>query len=185
MLNFYSNDLEIVLTIILVPIFLIIIYDFIKRKGKFYLNIKRIKPLFIGSNKGWHEESSKQDDTTKYIEIDFVMEVYNNSTNYNSIYDINAFQKRKLKYIELEHMQLNLTNTAKSISGTTSYEKLKYINLLPFEAREFNLKLKITNEEYKMIRKSPLYIIYKNKGKRKKIKIKIKDKKNSNKHNKN
>ena len=43
MLNFFDNDLEIVLTIILVPFFMLLIYDKIKNHGKLYLNIFKMK----------------------------------------------------------------------------------------------------------------------------------------------
>lgn len=170
MFNFYSNDLEIVLTICLVSIFTIIIYDFIKFHGKLYLNILKMKVHIINKN-NWNEEKEISNDT-KFIELDFTLQVINNKNNYNSIYNLSVWKKKKFKKEFIENHNLNLTNTMKSISGTTSYEKLKYINLFPFEVKEFKLKIRLTKEEYENIKKSPIYIKYKTKNKTKKIKLK-------------
>ena len=71
----------------------------------------------------------------------------------------------------IENHYLNLIDTMKSMSGTTTYEKFKYTNLLPYEVKEFNIKIKLTKEEFNNITKEPIYIMYKSKKRNKKIKI--------------
>ena len=67
MTNFFDNDLEIILTIILVPFFMILIYDKIKNHGKLYLNIFKLKINIINSNTAWLENKKEIDDNTKYL----------------------------------------------------------------------------------------------------------------------
>lgn len=170
MLNFYSSDLEVLITIILISILIVIIYDQIKTKGKLYLNIFKMKINIINKN-NWNEITNKTSNDTKYIELDFILHIFNNKNNYNSIYNLSIFKKNKFKYQLINNHYLNLTDTMKSLSGTNTYEKLKYVNLLPFEVKEYRIKIKLDKEEFDNIKKYPIYIKYKTKNKSKKIKL--------------
>ena len=90
MFNFYSNDLEIVLSIILitilVSIFSIIIYDFIKSRGKLEISILKMKIDIINKD-NWQSEDNKLKKETKALELDFIFQVCNNKNNYNNIHD--------------------------------------------------------------------------------------------------
>ena len=59
----------------------------------------------------------------------------------------------------------------KTASGSTTYEKIKYLNILPFEVKEIHLKIKLTKEEYLNLKKYPIYLKYKNKKRTKKLKL--------------
>ena len=164
--NFYSNDLEIFLSIILINIFSIIIYDKIKSQGKLYFNIIKTKLNILNKN-NWANENLETNSDTKALELDFILQLYNHKNTHNSLYDLEVKAKEK----PLTNNYLNLSDTMKSISGATTYEKLKYVNLLPFEIKEFHIKIKITKEEFQNMKKNPLYITYKNDNKKKKIKL--------------
>ena len=174
MFNFYSNDLEIVLSIILitilVSIFSIIIYDFIKSRGKLEISILKMK-IDILNKDNWQSEDNKLKKETKALELDFIFQVCNNKNNYNNIHDLNVVIKRKSKYLEIENNSLNLADTMKTLSGATAYQKLRYINLLPFEVKEEHLKIKLTKNEVQNMKKNPIYIVFKNKKKKVKIKL--------------
>ena len=170
MLNFYSSDLEVLLTIILISILTITIYDLIKTRGRLHLNIYKMKINVINRN-NWNEITNKTSNDTKYIELDFIFQIFNNKNNYNSIYNLSVFKKNKFKYQLINNHYLNLTDSMKSLSGTNTFEKLKYVNLLPFEVREFRIKIKLDKEEFDNIKKYPIYIKYKTKNRLKKIKL--------------
>ena len=167
--KFYSNDLEIFLSIVLIPLFMILIYNFIKSHGKLHVNIFKMKTTFVKKN-NWQENNNNFSEDIKWIELDFILQLYNHKNNFNSIYNIDVYAKRKLKYQLIENHYLNLTDTMKSVSGTNSYEKLQYVNFYPFEIKEY--KVKLNNEEFKNIKKCPIVIIYRNGRKKKKIKLK-------------
>lgn len=170
MLNFYSNDLEVVVSIVVVSILVVLIYDFIKSHGKLILNVYKMKVNIINKS-NWKESDNKISSDTKFVELDFIFQIFNNKNNYNSIYNLNICQKKKFKYELIENHYLNLTDTMKSMSGTTTYEKLKYVNLLPFEVKEYRLKIKLTKEEYENISKYPIYIKYQTRRKKKIFKL--------------
>ncbi len=164
--NFYSNDIEIVLTIVLVTIFALIIYDFLKSRGKLEIFILKMKVNIFNKN-NWQDEKNTIEDNTKGCELDFILRLCNNKNTYNSIYDINITKKKEI----IENNYLYLAETMKSVSGATSYEKLKIINFLPYEVQEYHLKIKLKKEEILNLKKKPLYIRYKIRGKNKKIKL--------------
>ncbi|MBQ8472694.1 MAG: hypothetical protein IJ501_04255 [Bacilli bacterium] len=170
MLNFYSSDLEVLITIILISILTVIIYDLIKTKGKLYLSIYKMKINVINKN-NWNELTNKTGNDTKHVELDFIFQIFNNKNNYNSVYNLSVLKKNKFKYQLINNHYLNLTDTMKSISGTNTYEKLKYVNLLPFEVKEYRIKIKLDKEEFDNIKKYPIYIKYKTKNRFKKIKL--------------
>ena len=171
MLNFFDNDLEIVLTIILVPFFMLLIYDKIKNHGKLYLNIFKMKINIINKNTAWLDTNNNIDENTKYIDLDFILQVYNNKNTNNSIYNLDVYKKDKRKLILSEYHNLNLVDSMKTASGSTTYEKIKYLNILPFEVKEIHLKIKLTKEEYLNLKKCPIYLRYKNKRRTKKLKL--------------
>jgi len=171
MLDFYSSSLEFIFIIILIPVFIFIIYDILKNLGKVYPKILKLKVNIIGNNT-WNEPQAEIDKNTRYIELDFRIRFYNHCNNYNSIYNIYVYKKKRFKYYLLDNHHLNSVDTMKSISGTTSYEKIKYLNFNPYETKELHLKIKLTKEEYENIDKEPIYIKYKNKLRNKKIKLK-------------
>ena len=174
MLNFYSNDLEIIISIILIAIFTsllsIILYDFIKSRGKLYLNILKMKMEILNKDT-WHDENNKILNDTKAIELDFLLQIRNNKNSYDNIYDFNVVIKRKNKYQEIKNNSLNLVDTGKSLSGSTAYQKLKYVNLLPFEVNEEHIKIKLLKDEVKNLKKEPIYILFKTKNKKGKINL--------------
>ena len=163
--NFYSNDFEIVLTIVLVSIFSLIIYDFLKSRGKLEIFILKMKVNLLNKN-NWNSEDTKVKDDTKGAELDFILRLCNNKNTYNNIYDINITVKKD----KINNNYLYLADTMKSTMGATTYEKLKLINFLPYEVKEYHLKIKLDKDELNF-KKKPLYIRYKVKGKNKKIKI--------------
>lgn len=169
MLNYYNN-LVVILINILVSIIIILIYDFIKNQGKLYLNIYKMKVNVLNKN-NWQDENNKTNEFTKSVELNFILQIFNNKNNYNSVYNFDVYKKKKLKLELIENHYLNLIDTMKSMSGTTTYEKFKYTNLLPYEVKEFNIKIKLTKEEFNNITKEPIYIMYKSKKRNKKIKI--------------
>ncbi len=171
MTNFFDNDLEIILTIILVPFFMILIYDKIKNHGKLYLNIFKLKINIINSNTAWLENKKEIDDNTKYIELDFILQIFNNKNTNNSIYNLDVVKRHKRKLILTEYHNLNLVDTMKTMGGTSTYEKIKYVNINPFEVKEIHLKIKLNKEEYLNIKKEPIYIIYKYKKRTKKLNL--------------
>ena len=171
MINFFDNDLEIILTIILVPFFMILIYDKIKNHGKLYLNIFKLKINIINANTTWLENKKELNDKTKYIELDFIFQIFNNKNTNNSIYNLDVVKRNKRKLILTEYHNLNLVDTMKTMGGSSTYEKIKYININPFEVKEIHLKIKLNKEEYLNINKEPIYIIYKYKKRLKKLNL--------------
>ncbi len=163
--KFYSNDLEILLSIIIISLLFIIIYDKFKNKGKLELFILKLKANILNKD-NWqtHEKVNKD---IKGVELDFILRICNNKNSYNSLYDFNIIKGNK----EIDNNYLYLTDTMKSISGASLYEKLKIINLLPYEVKEEHLKIKLTKEEISNLKKKPLIIKYKVRGKTKKLKL--------------
>ena len=165
-------NIEVVVILnVVISLLFIILYDCFKKIGKVYLQIFKMKISIIGQNNGWNDSSKVIDENTKYIELDFIFQIYNHKNQYHSIYNIDILQKKKSKYILLDNHYLNLAETMKSISGTKTYEKLKYINLLPYEVKEFHVKIKLEKDEFLNYKKEPIYISYKEKRKTKRIKL--------------
>ena len=162
--KFYSNDLEILLSIIIICLLFIIIYDKFKNKGKLEIFILKLKANILNKD-GWQSKDINKD--TKGIELEFTLRICNNKNSYNSIYDFNIIKGKK----EIENNYLYLVDTMKNISGASLYEKLKIINLLPFEVKEEHVKIKLTKEEISNPKKNPLIIKYKVRGKNKKINL--------------
>ena len=106
-MNFFSNDLEIVLTIIFTSIVTVFIYNIIKNHGKVHFNITNLK-VNIQNKNSWSEESNEINENTKGVDIDFIINLYNNKNNYNSIYNINIYKKDKIKYTLIENQYLNI-----------------------------------------------------------------------------
>lgn len=171
MTNFFDSDFEIILTIILVPFFMILIYDKLKNLGKLYLNIFKMKINIINKNTAWLDSNNNIDDTTKYIELDFILQVFNNKNTNNSIYNLDIYKKQKRKLVLSEYHNLNLVDSMKMVSGSTTYEKFKYLNLVSFEVKEVHLKVKLSKEEYLNMKKEPIYLVYRNKKRKKKLKL--------------
>ena len=92
--NFYSSDLEIVLSIILLILISFIIYNKFNF-GKLYLNIFKMKTNIISKNTSWGETNNTIDDNTKHIELDFILQINNNKNTNNNIYDLDLFRKIK------------------------------------------------------------------------------------------
>ena len=169
-MEIYSNNiLDNILLIIVITIILITIYDLIKNRGKIYFNILNLKVNIL--NKDNWSGNHKISDDTKGVDLDVLIEIYNHKNRYNSLRNIKLVKKDKFKYLNLEHQYLNLTNTQKGIGGSNIYEKLKFITLLPYEVKDFQVKIKLTKEEFLNIKKYPIYIIYKEGIKRKRIKL--------------
>jgi len=164
------NILKDYLILIIFLIILIILITLKIVQKKLYLNIFKMRVNIINKN-NWYEENNKLSNDTKYIELDFIFQINNNKNSNNNIYNLDIYRKNKLKYELIENHYLNLASTMKSASGSTSYEKLKYINLLPYEIKEFKIKIKLTKEEYENINKQPIYIKYKTRGRNKKLKL--------------
>ncbi len=170
MLTLFHNDLEILLSILIISILIVFMYDLFKNHGKLYFTILKMK-VNVQNKNNWSNETTKTNENTKGVEIDFKMELYNYKKNYNSIYNIKLQKKKKFKYEEVENSYLNLKDTVKSSSGTNTYEKLKYINLLPFEVKQYSIIIKLTKEEFENLHYEPIYITYKTKRHWKRIKI--------------
>ncbi|MBR3661288.1 MAG: hypothetical protein IKN63_05275 [Bacilli bacterium] len=169
MLEFLYKNLEIIITNAVISLIMILIYNIIKNKGKLYFNILKLK-VNIQSKDNW-STSNTIDDTTKEVNLDFKLELYNHNNRYNSIYEIKVIKKKLFKFIEINNSYLNLTNTLKTLSGSKTYEKLKYMNFLPYEVKTFNIKIILTKDEFITIKKLPLYIIYKEGKKLHKVKL--------------
>ena len=168
-MNFFNNDVEIIIVMVIISLLLILIYDLIKNHGKFYLNI--LRPKVSVQNKNAWSGTTKINDDTKGVDFDFKLQLYNHKKYYTSIYNIEVKNKKKSKLTLIENPYLNLVNTAKMVTGAVNYEKIRYATLLPFEIREFQIKVKITKEEIDNIKKQPIYLIYKVGRKTKKIKL--------------
>lgn len=164
------TDLEIILGIISIVFLIIIIINFIKNHGKLYFNIVKTK-LNIQNKDNWSNEDTEINNNTKAIELDFLLQLYNHKKTNNCIYNFNIVKKIKSKKVLIENPYLLLIDTIKSISGSNTYEKLKYINFIPYEIKEYNIKIKLTKDEYLNIKNNPIYITYKVGKKNKKIKI--------------
>ena len=170
MQNFLNYNLDYIILTIIISTIIVIIYDLIKNKGKLYFNI--IKPKVNIQNKdNWLNDLEEINENTKSIDLDFKLELYNHKNRYNSIYEILVVQKNKFKFKEINNPYLNLTNTIKSTSFATTFEKLKYMNFLPYEVKTFKIKIKITKDEFLNKKKNPLYITYKEGKKIHKIKL--------------
>ena len=170
MVNYFSNDLEIVLTMIVVSILVVFLYDLIRNRGKLYVTILRPK-ISIQNKNTWSEEGNKINEDTKGIDFDFKLQLYNHKKYYSSIYNITVEKRKKLKREAIDNPYLNLVDKMKAISGASSYEKLKYATLLPFEIREFSVKIKLTKTEVEQIKKEPIFIVYKVGRRKKHIKL--------------
>ena len=170
--KFYSNDLEIFLSIIIISLIIIFFYDKIKFHGKLTIELLKMKIITLSKN---NFLDSNDSDNKKGYELDFILEVCNNQNSYNNVYDLEIIRKK----INIENSYLNLKDTMKSLSGTTSYEKLKYFNLYPYEIRTYHIIIKLTKDEFENIKQYPIYLKYKSKGHLKKIKLNkyLKDKK--------
>lgn len=170
MFTILFNNLEAIIISIIISILSILIYDFIKKSKKTFVNIVKFK-VNIQNKYSWSKNTSDITDDTKGIELSFILEIFNPNNYYNSIYRINVFKKIKNKYYAIEYPYLFLSDTFKSISGSTTYEKFKFINLLPHEYKEFNIRIKLTKEEFENIKKEPISIVYLENKKTRKIKI--------------
>ena len=164
--KFYSNDLEIFLSIIIISLLFIIVYDKIKNKGKLETFILKLKANILNKD-NWQTENAEIKNETKAVELDFILRICNNKNTYNSLYDFSITRGKK----EIENNYLYLADTMKSISGSIIYEKLKILNFLPFEVKEQHIKIKLTKEEVSNLKKNPLIINYKVRGKNKKINL--------------
>ena len=164
--KFYSNDLEILLSIIIISILFIIIYDKIKNKGKLEIIILKLKTNIL--NKDSWQTHDKINNDTKGVELDFILRLCNNKNSYNNLYDFNITIGNK----EIDNNYLYLVDTMKSISGAISYDKLKLINFLPYEIKEYHIKIKLNKEEVSKLKKQNIIIKYKVRGKTKKFKFK-------------
>ena len=169
-MNYFHNDLDITIGIVIINLLILLIYDLIRNHGKFYLNILRPK-LSVQNKNAWSEEKYNINKDTKGVDFDFKLQLYNHKKYYTSIYNIEIKRKYKRKLIPLENQYLNLVDTAKMVTGAVNYEKFRYATLLPFEIREFQVKIKITKDEIDTIKKQPIYLIYKIGKKTKKIKL--------------
>lgn len=169
-MNYFHNDLDITIGIVVINLLIILIYDLIRNHGKFYLNILRPK-ISVQNKNSWSEEKYNINKDTKGIDFDFKLQLYNHKKYYTSIYNIELKRKGKRKLIQIENPYLNLVNTAKMVTGAVNYEKIKYATLLPFEIREFQIKVKFNKDEFDNIKKQPIYLIYKVGKKTKKIKL--------------
>ena len=169
-MNYFHNDLDITIGIVIINLLILLIYDLIRNHGKFYLNILRPK-LSVQNKNAWSEEKYNINKDTKGVDFDFKLQLYNHKKYYTSIYNIEIKRKYKRKLIPLENQYLNLVDTAKMVTGAVNYEKFRYATLLPFEIREFQVKIKINKEEIDNIKKQPIYLIYKVGRKTKKIKL--------------
>ena len=165
----YQN-LIIIITNLILTIILIALYDLRKNKHQLFLKINNLKINIINKD-NWKSESNILTDTTKEINIDFIITIYNNINNYNNISNIKLYKRKKFKYKLLNNYNLNISDISKSISGFKTYEKLKYVYLLPLELKEFNVTIKLTKEEYLNQKKEPIYIMYNERLKMKKINI--------------
>ena len=169
-----NSNLQIILLTFSFSIILNIIYNLIKNRGKVFLNISKIKVNIL--NKDSWSQSDTISDNTKSIEISFLLQLYNHKKNANSIYDLVIKMKdEKKKYQEIQNCSLNILDTMKSVSGTKTYEKLHYVNLQPFEIKEYNIVIILTKEEFIELKTNSLYIMYKNGRKKRKKKILIKN----------
>ena len=179
-MNYFHNDLDITIGLVVINLLIILIYDLIRNHGKFYLNILRPK-VSVQNKNSWSEEKYNINKDTKGIDFDFKLQLYNHKKYYTSIYNIEVNRKNKRKLIQLENPYLNLVDTAKMVTGAVNYEKFRYATLLPFEIREFQIKIKLTKEEIDNLKKQPIYLIYKVGRKTKKIKLNkyLKEKKKS------
>ena len=164
--KFYSNDLEIFLSIIVLIIISIFLYDKIKFHGKLIIEILKMQ-VNVSNKDNWNDANNEIKKDTKSVELDFVLRLCNNKNTYNNIYDINVTRKKESIY----NNYLYLVDKAKSFSGATTYEKLKIINFLPYEVKEYHIKIKLEKDEILNIKKEPIYIRYKIRGKNKKIKL--------------
>ena len=169
MLDYLINNMEFFVTSTIISIILILIYHLLTNNKKLHVHINKLK-VNIKNKDNWKEANNVTLDTRE-IELDISLELYNHKKTYNSIRRIKVVKRHMLKYRNIENPYLNLTNNSKSISGSTTYEKLKYINLLPNETKLFNVKIKLNKEEFLSIKKYPLYITYKEGLKTKKIKL--------------
>lgn len=170
MLNSYTYDLDIIIIILLIINIIIYLINNLKKTKKIYLNIFKMKINIINKN-NWNQTDNIISNDTKYVELNFILQINNNTNFNNNIYNLDIYKKKKIKYELIENHYLNLLDTMKSISGSTSFEKLKFINLVPYEIKELKIRIKLTKEEYKNIKKEPIYIKYKTKKKNKKLKL--------------
>ena len=134
-MNYFHNDLDITIGIVIINLLILLIYDLIRNHGKFYCNIIRPK-LSVQNKNAWSEEKYNINKDTKGVDFDFKLQLYNHKKYYTSIYNLEIKRKYKRKLIPLENQYLNLVDTAKMVTGAVNYEKFRYATLLPFEIRE-------------------------------------------------
>ncbi len=116
---------------------------YIFKEFKIYFNIEKMyddNGDIINKNTAWLDTNNNIDENTKYIDLDFILQVFNNKNTNNSIYNLDIYKKDKRKLILSEYHNLNLVDSMKTASGSTTYEKIKYLNILPFEVKEIHLK---------------------------------------------
>ncbi|MBQ8891885.1 MAG: hypothetical protein IJ068_03365 [Bacilli bacterium] len=169
MFNYLTNNLELIITSFIISIVCIFIYHLITNNRKLHIYINKIK-INIQNKDNWKESTNITTDT-RGIDLDIGLELYNHKKDYNSIRRIKVVKRHILKYKNIENPYLNLKDNAKTISGSTTYEKLKYINLLPNETKLINVKIILNKEEFTTLKKEPLYIMYKEGLRTRKIKL--------------
>ena len=169
MFNYLTNNLEIIITSSLISIVIVLVYHFLLNIKKLHIYISQVKITF--QNKDNWKDTNTITDETKGIDLNLSLELYNHKKDFNSIRRIKIVKRQLFKFKNIENPYLNLTNNSKSISGSTTYEKLKYINLLPNEVKLINVKIILTKDEFMSLKKFPLYISYKEGLKTKKIKL--------------
>ena len=168
MINYLNTHQNLIFQAFL-TIIIILIYDLIKNYRKLFINIINLK-INIQNKDNWKNDNIISDNT-KEIDIDFILEIYNHKNTYTSVYNFKVIKKNKFKFKSIQNNNLNLNNTAKSLSGSIAFDKLKYITLLPYEIKTYNIKIKLTKDEYLSIKKNPIYIFYKKGLKKQKIKL--------------
>ena len=154
MFNYLSSNLEFIITSFIISLLVILIYDLVKKIGKVHLHVNKLK-VNVQNKNNWKEENIINDDT-RGVDLDIQLELYNHKNNNNSIRRIKIVKRHFLKFKNIENSNLNLTDTLKTVSGATTYEKLKYINLLANETKVMNVKVKLEPEEFTNLKKNPI-----------------------------
>lgn len=142
----------------------------LKSIGKVYYYFKDFNIEYSKYDTGGvHVKSSLEE--AEYCDIEFKIQIFNNAENPKNIKDIGLMIQTKNK-----DMILSLHNyaTGRHSGGGTRYDTIDYLNLLPKQFYEYNLKASVDKENIKYLHSiDKIYFIannYKNKKIRKLLK---------------
>lgn len=157
----------------IISIFVSYIVYGLKNRKSIYIGLYNTENYYYFRNKNVNlEKTNNYNDNIKYVECNYELSFFNDSTKPFYMRNIYLCKKIKGEYIKLEECKINVNGTLKR-ENCFSYDKLNNVMVNAYEGKDYDINFRLSNEEYKISNK--IYLCYR--GKKNKlnyIKIKIK-----------